>query len=176
MVGEVLNSYRLTLDYLHRLVADVPDRDLARQPAGVANHPAWVIGHLTYSCQVLGGMLGLTAWLPAGWEGRFGTGSVPTPDPSARPPKAELLAALADGRARVSDRLAGLGDAGMGAPLPDERYRAVFPTVGHVVVHILAGHTAVHVGQVSVWRRAAGYPPLSEAAAEPVAPADGGGR
>jgi DinB superfamily len=64
MVSEVLNSYRLTLDYLRRLVADVPDADLTRQPGGVANHPAWVIGHLVFSCQALGGELGLAAWLP----------------------------------------------------------------------------------------------------------------
>ena len=55
-----------------------------------------------------------------------------------------------------------LGEAGMSATLPDERYRDVFPTIGHAVVHILTGHAAVHVGQVSVWRRAAGYQPLSE--------------
>ena len=165
MIGEVLNSYCLTLNYLRRLVGDVPDGELVRQPNGVVNHPAWVIGHLTFSCQALGGELGLAAWLPAAWEGRFGTGSVPTSDPSAYPPKSELLAALADGQARVSQRLSELGDAGLAAPLPDECYRAVFPTVGHAVVHILTGHAAVHVGQVSVWRRAAGYPPLSQSAA-----------
>jgi hypothetical protein len=162
MVGETLNSYRLTLDYLRRLVADVPDIDLARQPSGVANHPAWVIGHLTFSCQALGGELGLSAWLPPEWERLFGTGSMPTSDRSAFPPKPELLAALADGQARVSDRVSALGDAGMSAVLPDERYRATFPTIGHAVVHVLTSHAAVHVGQVSAWRRAAGYQPLAE--------------
>ncbi|HEY1784108.1 MAG TPA: DinB family protein [Pirellulales bacterium] len=162
MVPETLNSYRLTLEYLRRLVADVPDADLTRQPVGVANHPAWVVGHLTVSCQALGGELGLSAWLSPAWEPLFGTGSLPTSDRSAYPPKDELLAALAAGHARISDRLLVLGDVGMSAPLPDERYRATLPTVGHAVVHILVGHAAVHVGQVSVWRRAAGYRPLSE--------------
>ncbi|HUW84431.1 MAG TPA: DinB family protein [Phycisphaerae bacterium] len=162
MIDEVLNSYRLILDYLRRLVADVPDGDLARQLNGVANHPAWVIGHLTCSCQGLGGELGLAAWLPKQWESLFNTGSVPTSDRSAYPPKAELLAALADGQVRLSERLAALGDAAMSGPLPDERYRALFPTLGHAVLHILTGHAAVHVGQVSVWRRAAGHQPLSE--------------
>jgi hypothetical protein len=162
MVGETLNSYRLTLDYLRRLVADVPDADLARQPSGVVNHPAWVIGHLTFSCQALGGEFGLAAWLPQEWEKMFGTGSVATPDRSAYLSKAELLAALADGQARVSDRVTTLGDARMSGVLPDERYRATFPTLGHAVVHVLTSHAAVHVGQVSAWRRAAGYQPLSE--------------
>ena len=163
MVDEVLNSYGLTLDYLRRLAADVPDGALTRQPGGVVNHPAWVIGHLTYSCQALGGELGLTPWLPASWENLFGTGSVPTAERSVYPSKADLLAALDNGQARLTARLAALGDAGMTGPLPDERYRAMFPTVGHAVVHILTAHAAVHVGQLSVWRRSAGYQPLGDA-------------
>ena len=98
MVDEVLNSYRLTLAYLRRLVADVPDVDLSRQPNGVANHPAWVMGHLPYSCQALGGELGLATRLPAQWEQLYGTGSIPTSDRSAYPSKEELLAALVTGR------------------------------------------------------------------------------
>lgn len=162
MVAEVLNSYRLTLEYLHRLVADLPDERLARQPHGVVNHPAWIIGHLTHSCEAIAGELGLSSWLPDDWSRQFGTGSVPTADRSAYPAKAELLAALSDAQARVSDRLVVLGEAGMEVPLPDERYRAIFPTVGHAVVHILGGHAAMHEGQVSAWRRAAGYAPPSE--------------
>ena len=163
MIDEVLNSYRLTLEYLCRLIADVSESDFTCQPHGVVNHPAWVIGHLTCSCQSLAGELALEPWLPATWEGLFGTGSLPTPTPMAYPSKIDLLTALADGVVRISDRIAILGEQGMSIPLPDERFRATFPTVGHAVTHILTGHAAVHVGQVSVWRRAAGYPPLSEA-------------
>jgi hypothetical protein len=163
MVAEVLNSYRLTLAYLRRLVDDVTEADTTRQPGELANHPAWVIGHLVHSCEALGGELGLSPWLPPGWARRFGAGSVPDSVRSVYPSKAELLAALADGEARVSNRLGSLGDAGMSTPLPDERHRAMFPTVGHAVVHILTGHAAVHVGQISAWRRASGYPALSEA-------------
>jgi hypothetical protein len=162
MVSEVLNSYRLTLDYLRRLVADVPDVDLTRQPTGLANHPAWVIGHLAVSCQALGGEMELAPWLPSHWEGMFGTGSVPTADRSVYPPKAELLTVLADAQARLSHRTLVLGDVGMSAPLPDARYRELLPTIGHAVVHILTAHAAVHVGQVSVWRRAGGYRALSQ--------------
>jgi uncharacterized damage-inducible protein DinB len=162
MVDEVLNSYSLTLGYLRRLVDDVPDAELARQPNGMVNHPAWVIGHLTHSCEAIAGELGLQPWLPENWNRQYGTGSVPTADRSAYPTKAELLAMLSDAQARVSEQLVSLGETGMEAPLPDERYRTMFPTVGHAVVHILIGHAAVHVGQVSAWRRATGYMPPGE--------------
>jgi hypothetical protein len=47
-------------------------------------------------------------------------------------------------------------------PLPDVRFRDQFPTVGHAVLHILAAHTALHIGQVIVWRRAMGLPAVPE--------------
>jgi hypothetical protein len=162
MLDEVLRSYGMTLDYLRRLVADLDDRQMALQPGGAVNHPAWVLGHLIYSCQAIGGEVGLPAWLEEDWARCFGAGSAPTADPAAYPSKAELLHALADGQRRLADRLAAVGEAGLAAPLPDERYRETFPTVGHAVLHILVAHAAVHVGQVSVWRRVAGLPPVPE--------------
>lgn len=162
MVDESLRSFGLTLDYLRRLIVDVNPADAARQPGGAVNHPAWIVGHLTYSCQALGGEVGLSPWLPEFWGPRFGTGSVPTPHAADYPALADLLTALADGQRRLTEQLLQFGEAGLAAPLPDERYRHIFPTLGHAVVHILGGHAAVHVGQLSVWRRAAGYAPLVE--------------
>lgn len=49
-------------------------------------------------------------------------------------------------------------DSELDSPLPDERYREVFPTLGHAVLHILTVHTAIHLGQISAWRRAMGLP------------------
>lgn len=162
MTDETLNSFSLTLDFLRCLVADVPDEAMARQPAGVANHPAWTLGHLAHSCEAIAGELGVPPWLPAEWSARFGTGSVPTADRGAYPSKADLLAALDDGKRRLAARLRAMSDAGLGVPLPDERYRNRFPTLGHAVIHILGAHTAAHVGQVTVWRRAAGFGPPAE--------------
>jgi hypothetical protein len=161
LIDETLRSFELTLDHLRRLIADVSDEEMTRQPHGAVNHPAWVIGHLAYSCQAIGGELGITAWLPAEWQQTFGTGSTPVEDRSVYPSKHELLAMLDDGQRRIADRIQLIGEAGMCAPLPDRRHRDKFPTVGHAVVHILTAHSAVHVGQISCWRRIAGYGPLT---------------
>ncbi|MCA9056284.1 MAG: DinB family protein, partial [Planctomycetaceae bacterium] len=157
MVHENLNSYGMTLDYLRQLLADVADERLTDQSGGAVNHPAWVLGHLVHSTQAIGGELGLDPWLAEEWSQRFGTGSLPVADRSAYPLRGELLGALSDAQARLEMRRHELDDARMSVPLPDERYRETFPTVptlGHAVLHILTAHAAVHVGQVSVWRRA----------------------
>lgn len=162
MHDAILRTFGMTLDYLRRLVADVAEEQMTRQPAGAVNHPAWILGHLVYSCQAIGGELGLQPWLSHDWRRRFGTGSTPVADRACYPSKSELLQQLAEGQRRLTERLRELGDAGLKEPLPDERYRSEFPTVADAVLHILGAHAAVHVGQVSVWRRVAGFAPLRD--------------
>jgi len=162
MVDEIIRSYARTLDYLRRLVDDIPDEFMARQTGGAVNHPAWILGHLIHSAQAIGGEIGLPPWLPSNWHRQFGTGSTPASDRSQYPKKATLLAALTDGQKRITERLNELGDQGLSGPLPDVRYREEFPTLGHAVLHILTSHAAIHVGQLTVWRRAVGLGPLQD--------------
>jgi hypothetical protein len=105
--------------------------------------------------------MGIGPWLPREWKELFGTGSTPVDKSDVYPSKDELLAGLADGQNRVAKRLAELGESGLAAPLPDQRHRAMFPTVGHAVLHILTSHAALHVGQITAWRRAVGLDPLT---------------
>lgn len=156
-----LHSYRYALDYLREQVADVAGADLVAQPNGIVNHPAWVIGHLTHSGEMLGGVIGLAPWLPNDWAGRFGTGSVPVADASRYEGKDDALGRLADAQARITDAVGRLDDARLDTPFPDESYREVFPTVRHALTQVLVGHTAMHVGQLTVWRRAMGLPRMT---------------
>jgi hypothetical protein len=162
MIAEILRSNKLVLDYLRRLVADIPDDHMTRQYGGVINHPAWIIGHIIYSHQTIGGEMGIAAWLPDDWGSKFGTGSVPLDKPGSYPDKKMLLQAIDDGQNRLHTALSAAPESNMDKPLPDVSYRKILPTVGHAVLHILTAHTAVHVGQLTVWRRASGLGPLTE--------------
>ena len=156
-----LHSFAYALDYLRDQIADVPDADLSAQPHGIPNHPAWVIGHLTFTCQMLGGVIGLPEWLPPDWSKRFGTGSVPVADASAYATKADVLAMLRDAQSRITAAVEQLDDAELDAPFPDPAYRDVFPTVRHALTQVLVGHTSMHVGQLTVWRKAMRLPPMA---------------
>lgn len=158
MIQELLNSYALTLADVRAAVEELTEEEMVRQFPGVPNHPAWTVGHLVYSAQAIGGELGLAPWLPPSWVALFGTGSVPQPLADAYPSRAELLNALAEAEARITQTLGTLSPEALAAPLPDTRYRSVFPSVGHAAVHILSGHTSFHLGQLSLWSRAAGLP------------------
>ena len=156
----VLHSFDYCLDYLRDQVADIAAADMAAQPNGIMNHPAWVIGHLTYACQLLGGAIGLSTWLPDDWARRFGTGSVPIADASLYETKDDALAILRDARLRITRAVDQLDDSQLDAPFPVESYLDVFPTIRHAITQVLVGHTANHIGQLSVWRRAAGLSPM----------------
>lgn len=159
MIESILRSHRYSIEHLAGLVGDVPEERMAEQPAGMVNHGAWTIGHLTVSCQAIGEEFGIGAWLGADWPGRYGTGSVPRAERAAYPSKGELLAALRDGHVRLAARLRADWESVGVRPLPDARYRSVLPTLGDAAVQILVSHTAYHVGQVAIWRRALGMPP-----------------
>ncbi|MFG0329957.1 MAG: DinB family protein [Phycisphaerales bacterium] len=156
----VLHSFSYALDFLREQVAAVDDRAMTALPAGVANHPAWVIGHLVYANEMLAAVIGVEPWLPEEWARMFGTGSVPVADPSAYPSKTELLAQLREVESRLTAQAETLSESALDAPFPDPAYLAVFPTVRHGLTQILVGHTAYHIAQVSAWRRAMGLPPL----------------
>ncbi len=160
-IEPVLHSFAYGLDFLREQVADVAADDMVAQPNGIMNHPAWVIGHLTFACQLLGGAIGLSPWLPDDWAQRFGTGSVPVKDAGRYETKADALAILADAQARLGAGIEQLNDTQLDAPFPVESYRVVFPTIRHALTQVLVGHTANHVGQLSVWRRAMGLPPMA---------------
>jgi hypothetical protein len=154
----VLHSFAYGLDFLREQVADVSAADMAAQPAGIVNHPAWVIGHLAHSCELLGGVIGMAPWLPPHCAQRYGMGSEPVADAGRYETKHAALAMLADAQARIARAIERLDESRLDAPFPNAAYRDVFPTVRHALLQVLVGHTAHHVGQVGAWRKAMGLP------------------
>jgi hypothetical protein len=156
----VLHSFAYCLDFLREQVADVAAADMVAQPNGVMNHPAWVIGHLTQICQNLGGVIGVPPWLPDDWAKRFGTGTLPVADASVYETKDNALTMLRDAQSRITQAVEQLNESRLDEPFPDESFRDVFPSIRHFLTQVLVGHSAYHIGQVGVWRRAMGLPPM----------------
>ena len=155
----VLHSFSYSLDFIAEQVGDVADSDMSTQPPGVANHPSWIIGHLTFVCQMLGGVVGVSPWLPEDWSHRFGPGSEAIGGGKYLP-KQEALAYLRTAGICLDAAVRALNNSQLDAQFPVEQYREVFPTVRHALTQILVGHTAFHVGQLSVWRKAMGLPAM----------------
>ncbi len=158
MIDELLSSYDQTLDVIRRAVSGLSPEEAVMQPNGVPNHPVWTIGHLVHSAEAIGGELGIEPWLPSGWGTQFGTGSRPEVARAAYPSLSVLSKRLDGARNRLHSHLRTLDEGALAEPLPDIRFRSVFPTVGHAALHILSAHTAFHAGQLVTWRRAMDLP------------------
>jgi hypothetical protein len=130
------------------------------QPAGAPNHAVWTLGHIIYSCQALAVELGAESWLPADWEAHFAYGSTPN---SIKPDIFTISSLLADlelAGNRLRTVLLALNEGAIGNAFPDQDKQEILPTLGHVLLQVVAAHTAFHAGQLASWRRAIGRKPV----------------
>ena len=153
-MNELVHTFEGTVKYVEQSVADLSEQEMVEQPTGVPNHGTWTLGHLIYSCQGIAAELGAEHWLPDDWESAFGYGSTPSSDLSRYPKKPEMLTLLADAASRLRQAILAADESVLSKPLPDE----TLPTMGDVLLQVVAAHTAYHAGQLAVWRRAIGKP------------------
>ncbi|MDB5309184.1 MAG: hypothetical protein JWO38_3386 [Gemmataceae bacterium] len=142
--------------YARQLVADVPDEELAEQPAPGLNHPAWTLGHLVIAADYALQCLGARPATPDGWAALFNTGTVPDPNRAAYPSKGELMNAYEAGHAAVDAAAAAADPGRMARPNPVDALRPRFPTLGDLLGYLLTTHEAAYLGQLSAWRRVVG--------------------
>ncbi|MEM6458701.1 MAG: DinB family protein [Planctomycetota bacterium] len=156
-----ITFYRFLHRYGEGLLADIDAEQAVIPVVEGGHHPAWIIGHLgligSRGVAMLGGE-------PAvdhdAWEPLFGIGSQPSADASHYPAWDELLGGWRDAHV-AADRLAEtVSEARLDEPNPIERRRDVLPTVRDMAGFVFASHEALHLGQLSAWRRVHGRPPL----------------
>jgi hypothetical protein len=120
------------------------------------NHAAWTIGHLAWAVDNGVTFLGHQPQLSS-WKELCGMASTPATARSSYPPKPQLLDALMQAHERLAMTVENApADAFTAAPA--DRMRAGFPTVGHLLAGLMTSHYGNHLGQLSAWRRAMGFP------------------
>jgi hypothetical protein len=152
----VLRLSERNLQYAVMHLEDIEDARMCVQPAGLTNHPAWIVGHIASSMDLVLRALGRQANLPEPWNTLFGWGSKATAVRAAYPSKADLLQALQRQHQAVAGALAATSAETLEKPLEDERLRQFMPTIGEMVCSPLTNHQALHLGQLSAWRLAMG--------------------
>ena len=162
MFDLALVIYKHNLTYAQKLVADVPDAQLSAQPVAgrTLNHAAFVLGHLTWTSRRALTYLGEGSASAVEGGDLFGMGAVPHSERSRYPSKEKLLGELEDAHARLAAAITKAMPESLQQPAP-ERARGRFPTMGHMLLHMLTSHEATHLGQLSAWRRALGLAPVT---------------
>ena len=156
-VEPLLQAWAMNADYGKQLVEDLEPSQMVAQPHEGMNHPAWLLSHMNLYAGLLASLLSDES--PADpIDHPFGMKSSPSPDPSVYASKAELVDAWVASHERVSMALQRCGEELLMKPMPIERFRGRFATVGSCLVYIMIRHESLHLGQLSAWRRAIGLP------------------
>ncbi|MEM8782275.1 MAG: DinB family protein [Planctomycetota bacterium] len=149
---------RFMQGYGDNLLADIEPETMCTSASPDVNHPAWIVGHLALAADAHSVDAGGVAQL-GDWNDRFGFGSGLTHDPADYPGKSELI----DAWHAANERLiaaATSADAETLSKPKRGRLAASLPTVGDFLAFSMTGHTSLHLGQLSAWRRAMGKPKL----------------
>lgn len=162
MIDAIVAAMTHTRNTTLKLVADLSDEQMVRQPAPGTNHAAWVLGHLLL---VEGNFLRLISPSEAppadpAWAEVYGMKSVPMADRGRYKPKQFYLDRLAELRGKVLARLKTMTAEELAQPHPDPARRERFPTIAHMLVFYGTWHEGYHAGQLSAWRRVQGLPPV----------------
>ncbi|MEC8801772.1 MAG: DinB family protein, partial [Planctomycetota bacterium] len=138
--------YEFLLNYGRKLTEDLSPQQYYEQPSQGLNHPAWVLGHLSFVAQFGVSLCGGETWLDESWNDNFGVGSTPQNTPEPYPSVAELLEGYEDGHARLTQAVQQADPTLLQKETEIETLRAVFPTQDLLVAHILTSHEATHLG------------------------------
>jgi hypothetical protein len=168
-IGEMLLwnlklNWELNGAYGQQLIADLDDTQMVAQPRVngelAVNHAAWVISHLCVYHPVIADLLaGRTPEDPKGH--RYGMTSTPVGDTNAYADADGLRRQFSDGHASVAAALEAADERRLLATMPVDRWVPRFPTIGQALPYLMIRHEALHLGQLSAWRRVQGLPPTT---------------
>ena len=158
-MDELYSMNTLMRQLLSHLMSAVEHADLYDQVGEAGNSPGWIVGHLVVVNQL--GMQMLGGEGPSKQDLlMFGPGSSGKPEPDIRPSKDELLAREETTATELRAAIQNAGNEVLLAPQPSQVLKERFPLVKDMLGHMLVSHLSLHVGQLSTWRRAKGFPSI----------------
>lgn len=161
MFETMLPLFDFALGYCRRLAADIREDEMSLQPVAGVHTPVWILGHLATTLDYGLKPLGQPMLCSKRWHVQFGPGSSDTAKLEAPPTKEELLQAIAAGHAALLAASITADPVAMNQPHGlAVLANSPIQTVGDLIAHLMTTHFATHLGQLSVWRRVTGRPPL----------------
>lgn len=144
------------------LCKDLPEDKFAYQPAEGVNHPAFLLGHMSIYAEEMLCHLGKSELMidKGDLEAVCGYGKKCEPDASLYPSKDELVKRFIERHKVVIEVISGMSDEELSQPNPTEFLKDECPTLGSLVTFSILGHTTMHLGQLSTFRRLIGFGPV----------------
>jgi hypothetical protein len=159
----IIRQYDFNLDYARKLVEDLNETQMTTTPyVGYENHPAFTLGHLVTGSALMVEDLGGKLKIPEEWDELFlrkgpGDPRLPTTEINLYPSKIKLLEELEKQHETVKEALLSIDENKLNKEFK-WRFSKYMPTLLDLAVFMCINHEAMHLGQLSAWRRAMGLP------------------
>ena len=145
------------LRYAQALLEDLADEQMLLRPGGNMNHPAWILGHMSLYYPIVPALLTGAAFPDPADDRLFGfRGQGPLDDLSVYGTKDSQVERMVAGHEQVAQAILNASEADFKRPPSLPRWSAMYPTVEFMLPDLLLLHENVHIGQLSIWRRATG--------------------
>jgi hypothetical protein len=143
--------------YALALLDDLTDQQMVLRPGGNMNHPAWIVGHVSLYHPAAVALLKGEAFADPKDDPLFGfAGGGPVDDLSVYGDKKSIVDRFAAGHEHVAQALLAAEPSDFTRVPSLPRWAAQYPTVEFMLPDLLIFHESMHIGQISIWRRAAG--------------------
>ncbi len=143
------------------LVNEIPDDQFATRLGTTINHPAFVLGHLSYYAAVAVQLLGGEVEIGENEAVLYQHGAECCDDASAYPDKQACIELFNARMKMAANFIATSSEETLNASAADTPFAERFDTLGQVATFMLIAHPPFHFGQLSAWRRVAGIGPAS---------------
>ena len=157
-VAGLASALEKTAGYGQSLMADIDPDTFVHMPSPGFNHPAFNYGHLSLypnRCLEMVGRADAMIELPFDAE-HYEQGAECVEQDGRYASMDVLTGTFIETHQRLVEVLPGVDPDCLRVELPEGRYRDFFGTVGNALTFMTCSHTMMHLGQVSMWRRAMG--------------------
>jgi hypothetical protein len=145
------------LAYTLALTDDLTDAQMVTRPGGNMNHAAWILGHVSLYHPATVALLAGKPFADPKLDELFGfAGKGPQDDIACYGSKQKIISHFTEGHEQVAQALLSAPPEAFTGPPSLERWAASYPNVGFMLPDLLLHHESLHIGQLSIWRRAAG--------------------
>ncbi len=147
------------IGYGKMILGDIDDATFCEKPNGL-NHPAWLLIHLATGADYAASLLGGKSVCPAEWNELGDTKKPQSTNRADYPSKEVLVNAFVQAHEQAAKLLSEAAPEKLQEKQTLGFFEKELPTIGDIVAFLILTHTAIHLGQISAWRRAMGKPAL----------------
>ena len=156
------NALEMTTGYAKVLLTDIEPDSFAHMPMPGFNHPAFCYGHLSFYPNIWFDFVGRPdAQIEIPYDAEIYQAGTECVEQDGRYASMEIITStFFAAHKRAREVLPTIDPAVFAQDIPQEsRYRDYFGLVGDALTFMTGAHVMMHLGQISMWRRAMGLGP-----------------